>query len=354
MKTNTTNNDNNNGKKGIAVAALIAVLAIGGGAIYLHDQRNINDGQDSQASITTTRTTTNTVPVAPVITTTDYTAQTAPAATISTRRVATTTKHRRTTIKKATIPANDQISVVTTESFGGNYPTAAPTPEQPKTVVTEKTKVTTTMVSTGTARKFGRVNIAPEAGGNLNSMYNNNSSNINTNGFHAGVMVNIELNDKFAIQPGVRYMTKGNEDKTTVYPAQGTEVNATQRTQLNYAEVPVNVVFKFGDTKGNPRFMVGAGPYVAYLVGAKTTTSSITSNSEGFTVNSSKVVTTNNTGMQRFDAGMGGFIGCQMPKGFYAKAGAQVGLMDVQPNAGRNFNALLTVGHIIGRKGKTY
>lgn len=348
-------NNNTNRKKEIALV-LLAVLAIGGGSWYLNGRRNLNNEVATSATTVAaiTATSVTAVPVPEAMPVENSVAETTMVA--ATQKVV-----RQKRVKSKKVVQDEQISVATVDAFGGNMPQAG-APVVPQAAVAQAEAPEVVMVqtikksevaATSAARKYGRVNIGPEVGGNLNSLYNNTTANQNTNGFHAGVIVNIELNDKLALQSGVRYITKGNEENVTSTSA-GMEVKTTNKVGLGYLEVPANIVFKFGDVKGQPRFMVGAGPYVAYLANAKVTQSSASVNAEGFTVSTTRTATATAGNMHRFDAGVSGFLGCQMPKGFYAKAGAGVGLMNVQGNADRNFNVLLSVGQIIGRKGKTY
>jgi len=372
MKSNST-------KRMIAIAVLL-LLAIGAVYIIMNNGRTNNNGQNNTAMTTSQAPDNGLAAITPAPDVTPVPAPTADNSqqgSESTAVIASTSKHRYARSGKhkkhrVTDVDEDQFGIATASNYGGNI--SAP-PASGVAIKTNTVKETPPVaiekdeeqkVPQQDARtKYGRVNLAPEVGVNLNGLYNNNTSNMFTNGFHAGVMMNIGLGDDFALQPGLMYIMKGGEVRTvssTDAPETSSplQVNTSTKTRLHYIELPVNIVYKFGDKPGNPRFMIGAGPYVSYLVSRQDMIQSSTVNDEGFTVSSQKYTTSSMAGMKNFDYGVGGFVGCQMPKGFYAKLGTEWGLMDIvqDPVTGkmsnRNYNFLLSVGYIIGSKNKVY
>ncbi len=364
MKTNT--------KRRIIATAALLLFAIGAGYLYINHERTLNNGQDK--TVTTSPMSENPASIArsPVITPT-----TAATASLDnnqkknseSKALATNFKHRRHHSKNGN-NKDELIGLNTTRNYEGNLPVAVATKNDE-----EKTKVppvqNTVPISVqqikerqNKNRKSGSINFAPEIGANINGLNHNNTSNLYTYGFHAGVMMNIGLNDAFALQPGLRYIQKGNEEKRVssaniAEVSLPMEVNTTRKTMLEYIELPLNLVYKFGGEKGTSRFMIGAGPYVSYLVNAKDNIKSTTTNDEGFVVNTKNYTTTTTANMKKLDYGIGGFIGCQAAKGFYAKGGAELGLRDivqdpVNGNSDRNFNFMISVGYILGSKAKVY
>lgn len=77
-------------------------------------------------------------------------------------------------------------------------------------------------------------------------------------GFHGGLVANIDLTERFSVQPELLYSMKGAKDEATVG---STTIKGTQR--LNYVELPILVKAKFNSV------FVEAGPQVGALVSAK-------------------------------------------------------------------------------------
>ena len=183
-----------------------------------------------------------------------------------------------------------------------------------------------------------------EIGYSQSSLDNNHLSGIPIGSINVGLLVNVGFGDHFAIQPGIKYMTKGNRLQSTV------NMETNEKLSLHYLEVPVNLVFKFGNV-GNARIMVGAGPYVAYMVGAKDKFRTATFTDGTDVIPSTPQYSINS--INKFDWGIGGFIGCQSPDGIFAKAGVEAGMMDIMKNtdgsySNRNTSFMVTVGYILG------
>jgi hypothetical protein len=267
--------------------------------------------------------------------------------------------HQKAVVKHDNTVVKEQAEVSRSSSFTGIRPA------QKKSIVTtvilnpvfNQPAACEDVVVTIPAKKHetkhaGGIGFAPELGINLND---SKTSQFITNGFHAGVMVNIGIGNSFAVQPGLEYITKGSRNKKIT----SNELSRTTVTTMgfNYVELPLDIAYKFGGKVGQNRFMVGAGPYVSYLAGAETKVQATDINSQGNVAHKSVYETTGTANMNRFDYGVGGFIGSQTPKGFYTKAGAEWGLKDVFTTPGtpvRNINYLITFGYILGSKNKTY
>jgi len=217
---------------------------------------------------------------------------------------------------------------------------------------------------TQTPKKPAAVHLAIEAGGTANNLYRMSddfqTSNMLKAGFSAGAMVNIRLGDHFAVEPGLRYIMKG----AVIKSSSNDGVLATDekdKLTFHYIEMPLNFVYNSGGW-GTSHFMLGVGPYASYLVNAqdkrKVTTTNIAENATTVTEgqHSLPVGNRNTPGnVSYYDAGAGGFIGWQFKTGTYVKAGAEVGLIDLQENVqtlgnfnDRNYNFLLSVGYMMG------
>ena len=189
--------------------------------------------------------------------------------------------------------------------------------------------------------KFG-----PEFGFNQNGLSNNNlASNMRIGGVHAGIMVNLRLGDHLALQPGLRYINKGNRTESTL------DVSTHEKLTLHYIEIPANLVYKFGDVS-NTRVMVGAGPYVSYLAGARDRFSNNILEGSDVLYPATPIYKTNN--IAKLDYGLGGFVGCETPEGIFAKVGVEYGMKDnlKDPATGtysnRNYSLLISFGYILG------
>jgi hypothetical protein len=221
--------------------------------------------------------------------------------------------------------------------------------------------VTTTKTTT-TVQKRSMLHFAPEVGFNLNNMYKTaddyQTSNMLKVGFHAGIMLDAALSDHSYIQPTLRYIMKGAEITGTSSDPFVT-VERKDKLTLHYIELPVDYVYKFG-APGTTRFMIGVGPYIAYLANAQDKSKVTTSYFDGPTVvsegqHSVPVGHSDQTGnMKSLDWGGNAFIGLEGASGLYVKAGGELGLIDLQQNTiggkyyNRNYNFLLSVGYLLG------
>lgn len=81
-------------------------------------------------------------------------------------------------------------------------------------------------------------------------------------GFHVGVIADVELSEKFYLQPGLYFTTKGLkfEDKEGM----GYE----EKYNLNYLELPILASYRF-NLSDNVQWQINAGPYFAVGVGGK-------------------------------------------------------------------------------------
>lgn len=78
-------------------------------------------------------------------------------------------------------------------------------------------------------------------------------------GFHAGGLVNIGLNESWAIQPEVLYSSQGTKAEKGIFG-----LTASNTLNLNYINVPVMVQYSIV-----PAFYLEAGPQVGFLTAGK-------------------------------------------------------------------------------------
>jgi hypothetical protein len=225
------------------------------------------------------------------------------------------------------------------------------------------------VVATSPAKAVSPIHLALEAGLNLNNLYKFGNDNYTTSnmlkvGYHGGFAVNIGTG-RFAVQPALRYSQKGGQIDGSFEDAL-VRVETKNKLTLHYVEMPLNFIYHFGYW-GENRFMIGAGPYVAYLVNAqdkhKTKVIIKETNDDIKDEGQRKVpvgdVENHPENLRRMDAGVGAFLGYQFAGGLYLKAGTQFGLVDIQkggtiyaPYNDRNYNFLFTLGYMAGYKCK--
>jgi hypothetical protein len=189
-----------------------------------------------------------------------------------------------------------------------------------------------------------QVRFAPEVGAAMNKVVTDPSSSASFKiGPRIGGLADIALTEHLYLQPGIAFAMKGA--KATLL---GLEVNSN----INYVEVPVNLVYKLG-TPGGGRLFFGAGPYVAYGISGKTKTSgsffgiTIPTTEEDMTFGS------DSSDVKALDFGGNVAVGYELPMGLYARAYYQMGfanLSNVPGSSSKNMGIGLAVGYMLGRK----
>lgn len=81
-------------------------------------------------------------------------------------------------------------------------------------------------------------------------------------GFHVGVIADVELSEKFYLQPGLYFTTKGLKTEDKEGMGLGLKCN------LNYLELPILASYRF-NLSDNVQWQINAGPYFAVGVGGK-------------------------------------------------------------------------------------
>lgn len=130
-------------------------------------------------------------------------------------------------------------------------------------------------------------------------------------GYQFGVGLDYEFNHRFALQPALLLSMKGSN--YDVKPAGDGHDNAL------YLELPIMAALKFR-INDDAKFVVNAGPYVAYGIGGKSKSRISGESGEGNTFS-------NDGGYQYWDFGLGGGIGIEVDK-FVFNLGCEFGLVD--------------------------
>ncbi|MGC3979454.1 MAG: porin family protein [Paludibacteraceae bacterium] len=187
-------------------------------------------------------------------------------------------------------------------------------------------------------------------------------------GFHAGLAAEYNLAPSMAVQSGLFLTTKGatmNETNTAEIGEDAT-LTMTAKATMNamYLQIPVHFAYK-ADINSSMRFVVSAGPYVAYGVGGNSsaklsykTTGTIDSEIKEYIDNIVKEMQDElddqktktfdkEDGLKPFDFGVGISGGFEFGK-IVTKIGWDMGLINIARDSettAKNMNAYLTVGY---------
>lgn len=143
-------------------------------------------------------------------------------------------------------------------------------------------------------------------------------------GYHGGVNIQIPIAPEFYFQPGLLFSTKG---------AKNTSGSLTTTTKVSYIELPLNLVYK--GKLGNGYVMVGFGPYAAYGIGGKVTTTGGSVEVKTDVAFQNVVELTDpllTTYFKSLDAGGNIFAGYEMAAGLFFQLNTQFGMLKTNPD----------------------
>jgi hypothetical protein len=189
-----------------------------------------------------------------------------------------------------------------------------------------------------------QIRIAPEVGATLNKMKMDPDPGTSFKvGGRVGGIVDIPLSKNLYLQPGIAFAMKGSKSDL---------LSLEITTNLNYIEVPVNLVYKFGQ-EGSGRLFVGLGPNLAYAVsGTQKTSGSIF----GISFDGKEDITfgSDSSEVKAFDFGGNLSVGYELPMGLYARAYYQMGFAKLTNNGSdtKNMGFGLSIGYFFGNKSK--
>ncbi|CEJ69414.1 hypothetical protein BN1195_01712 [Chryseobacterium oranimense G311] len=147
-----------------------------------------------------------------------------------------------------------------------------------------------------------------KAGGN-SSYFSEQKLSLNNQkiGFHAGVLVNIPLSQKFSLQPEVLYNQLGarNVISSTDITTGDTNIKTKSdyKTTMNYISVPLMV-----QMRPTERFYVEAGPEFSYFINGKNSGNSTISTTTGGVTTTQSVTNSediNKDDINKFNLGLG-------------------------------------------------
>jgi len=120
------------------------------------------------------------------------------------------------------------------------------------------------IVLTTTLESFAQIKFGVKGGLNYANMLDKNNNRTYSDdyqakiGFNLGVTAEYSISEKFAIEPGLLFSTKG-------YKLENSGI--TGSVNLNYLEVPINAIYKIEFS--NAKILIIAGPYLGYAVSGK-------------------------------------------------------------------------------------
>lgn len=168
-------------------------------------------------------------------------------------------------------------------------------------------------------------------------------------GFGGGLVADIPLSNDFSIRPSLNFLQK----KSTVeFTTAGTDKKSTIKSNLNYLELPVNLVYKV--PVGSASLYFGAGPLLGYGISGKMkfhgyesiegVSHEVNESTEAF-----KKESAGGAGLKRFDLSANANAGLQFNNGLYVNAGYLMGLTNLVDKDGKykNRGILLTVGLLL-------
>lgn len=178
-----------------------------------------------------------------------------------------------------------------------------------------------------TTQAKDRIGFAPEIGLNFCNMSFNNAPGVTSyfkTGFKAGINFDKLISKKVSIQAGVFFTQLGSKmDATVVFVGP-----VTVPISINYAQVPINAVYKMALGKGN--LLLSAGPYVGYGLSI-----SGTPGDPAFKPSNFKIGTDTSSFIKPLDIGVNVAAAYQLPNGLFAKLGYAMGVTNIATESGQ-------------------
>jgi OmpA-OmpF porin, OOP family len=146
-------------------------------------------------------------------------------------------------------------------------------------------------------------------------------------GFHGGFVADLPFSpkSKISFQPGVIFHMRGRKYNKTFNPPAGTIINQKSTQYVNYIDVPLNLVLKFGK---KTKFIIGGGPYGSFFFnGEETAQTTTTTGVTGVIKNEDLPVGKKEGQYQVLNYGVNGLAGIEMGRVFIT-ANYSLGLND--------------------------
>lgn len=141
-------------------------------------------------------------------------------------------------------------------------------------------------------------------------------------GFRAGLMADIPVNDHLSVRPQLFYSAKGTTlDLSSLLGGAGSADKRVFQAPISYNFIELPILAMYGLDAGPGRVVVGAGPYVGYLLNASMTFSGDTQDVDL-------------ADAKRLDMGAQASIGYELPMGITASVYYSHGLTNLSSNQG--------------------
>lgn len=183
-------------------------------------------------------------------------------------------------------------------------------------------------------------------------------------GLRAGFVADFGISDNFSIQPGLQFVMKGvryEQSFDSGDNTNGSEQEIQSKLNINYIEVPINVMYK--TREDGTGFFVGAGPYVGYAFAGKTVDQvKDTKYTNGNKDETTRDVEGNlefgdnvNDDIKNLDFGLGLNLGYMLPMGAFVRGYGQYSFSNIYPVPEskferKNYGFGITVGYMFGGK----
>ncbi|MET0465460.1 MAG: porin family protein [Chitinophagaceae bacterium] len=169
--------------------------------------------------------------------------------------------------------------------------------------------------------------------------------------FNAGVKYRKPLSEKISLQPEFGFTQKGAQ-KYPAYPI-GYTGPMKYVNRLNYLQLAFPVVASFTlsdmDEEGDPKFEIGAGPYLAGLTKAAVT---IVEFDDSKTTSRYSIGSSSAAAFRRMDYGLRVATGFRLPRSVGIHLQYEIGLRNIEPNRAfktiRNRNFSLNLSWMFG------
>jgi OmpA-OmpF porin, OOP family len=146
-------------------------------------------------------------------------------------------------------------------------------------------------------------------------------------GFHTGFIADIAFSPKSKLffQPGVIYYNKGRKYEQSFEPPVGTIVRKQSTQYINYIDLPLNLVLKFGK---KTKFIIGGGPFGSFFYTGKETSQTELNTGVVDSEENSDLSVGNQPGQYRtYNYGVNGLAGVEF-RGFFITANYSRGMND--------------------------
>lgn len=215
-----------------------------------------------------------------------------------------------------------------------------------------------------------KIRIAPEIGFQVSNVRSENDGydDYETQarlGLKVGGVVDISLNRRLSLQPGLFYVGKGFQEKYYFFSRVGNidlRVREEIEYRIHYLEIPINLQYTVPLSRRSD-FFFGGGPYIAFAVGGNYDYERERFRTNGnfaqydATSRDGSLEIGNDRGEDNIkgtDAGINLNLGVMGRRGLYVRGNLGIGLANIVPggdynNSLRNFGGSLTVGYMFGR-----